>query len=153
MWDELDEAIYRTVHEYRDGNRAGAVALAPRINMNAGTLSNKANPGMEQHQLTLRESIPLQLATGRTDIAAAYAQALGGVYVPLGDFSGTSDTELLNIWAGMDEQDGRMAGAAREVLEDGRVTREELRRLKREVWRSIQVRLEFYHRMEAICDD
>lgn len=150
MWDMLDDAIYKTVHDYRDGTRSGAQALAPRVNMNAGTLTNKANPGMETHHLTLRESIPLQLIANDYRIAEAYCIELGGTFLNLPDIGATSDAALLDIWARLAEEQGEAAHAIRMALDDGDVTRKELGTIKTEIHQAICVWLELYKRIESI---
>ena len=150
MWDLVDDAIYKTIHEYKDGHSGGAVALAPKINTNAGTLNNKANPGMERHQLGLKESIPIQYAATDFRIAHAYCQALGGVFMRVENLAGTSDVELLNTWARLIEEEGETAAAIRRALEDGDVTSEELKEIKRETFEDIQIKLELFRRLESI---
>jgi hypothetical protein len=51
----LDEAQYRVVHDFK----GGVVALAPLVRMNPGTLSNKVNPSVETHHLTVDEAVAL----------------------------------------------------------------------------------------------
>lgn len=159
MWDAIDDAIYHTVHGFQDrsargakGSR-GAEGLAPRVNMNAGTLSNKANPGMEGHQLTLKESIPIQLTTNDYRIVQAYCHALGGVFMPIENLDGTSDMELLNTWAKLVQEEGETAAAIREALQDSKITRDELQIIRRETFEDITVKLELLNRLEAIADE
>lgn len=152
MWDLLDDAIYHTVHDYRDGPRSGAQALAPRVNMNAGTLTNKANPGMETHQLGLRESIPVQLVSGDYHIAEAYCIELGGIFLRLPDIGFTGDAALLDIWARLSEEQGKSAHAIRLALDDGTITHKEIAEVKTKIHKSICVWLELYKRIEGIYE-
>ncbi|MBN8922383.1 MAG: hypothetical protein BGP10_12255 [Rhodanobacter sp. 68-29] len=77
LYGSVENAIYQTVNGYVDPatRRRGAVALAPQVGMLPATLSNKANP-LQDHQLTLRESIPVQLVANDFQILHAYAQTL-----------------------------------------------------------------------------
>jgi len=156
-FDDLDDAIYRTVHDFKTvrGSKTikGAVALAPLINMPAGTLNNKAKPGYETHQLGIKETIPIQLTTDNFIIAEAYCRALDGVFMRFGDLSGTSDVELLTTWAALMAEEGETAEAIKKSLEDGKVTRAELRVIRRETFEDITVKLELLQRLEAICDE
>lgn len=65
--DDLDQAIYSTVHS----SRIGAKKIAQRIGISDQVLLNKANPSNETHKLTVREALAIQLATKKKDIARA----------------------------------------------------------------------------------
>ncbi len=149
MFDVVDEAIYRTVH----GFPGGAVKLAPRVNMNAGTLSNKANPTMDAHQLTVRESLSIQLSTSDCQIFYAMGVVLSHACIPLGSFNGISDLELLSSYADYHAEVGKTAQSVRDAVADGRITREECARVKRHIHRETQRAFEFLSRLEALVDD
>lgn len=127
LFGALDSAIYRTVNGFVDPvtRGRGATALAPRLNIAAGTLSNKANPTQE-HQLGLRESISLQLATLNFDILYAYTGALGHVAYRLPDADHQGDVELLDSYCELHARVGRLATEIREALVDSRITFEEV---------------------------
>ena len=75
---EGDERITATDYvdpQTQDPRSRGSRALAPKVAMLPGTLSNKANPNCE-HQLSLRESIPVQLVSNKFSILHAYARSL-----------------------------------------------------------------------------
>lgn len=153
MIDALEQAIYDTVHAYRGRRgRRGALALAPRIGMNPGTLNNKAYPGHES-QLSLRESIPLQLVAGDFRILDTYAAELNHHVIPRGDFDRTSDSELLDLYAKYHAQVGQAAGAVSQALADGRVTKAEVRRVRAEFLNAARANLEFVARLDAIAED
>lgn len=149
MYDSLDEAIYSTCHEFR----GGAVRLAPRVGMNAGTLSNKANPGMESHQLGLRESIPIQRIADDYRILHAYAAALDHTAIPLGDFSACSDLELLELYAKYHARVGEMAKELHDTLADRKVTRREFSIVKHRSDEAVRANRELLSRLEALIDD
>lgn len=149
MFDPLEQAIYDTVHRFR----GGAVRLAPRVGMNAGTLSNKANPGMETHQLGLRESVPIQRVSGNFSILHAYAAVLDHVAVKIGDYANCSDVELLDIFAKYCAEFGESAGAIHEALRDRRVTRDEFRKVQAEIFQDFRAGMELLTRLEALIDE
>ena len=153
MIDALDQAIYDTIHDYR-GRRGqrGATALAPRVGMNPGTLQNKAYHGHES-QLSLRESIPIQLQTGDFRILNTYCEELGFVAMPIGDFSGVSDLALLDLYADYHAEIGEAAWAISDSLADGRITRTEVRRVQRELMQATSAGLAFLARMEALAEE
>ena len=149
MIDALAQAIHDTVHQF-DG---GAMALAPRVGMNPGTLNNKAYPDNVDAQLNLRESIPLQRETRDYRILATYAHLLDHAVIPLGDFSGCSDVELLDLYAGYHVEIGETAGHIRTALASKQISRSHLRTVRREMIEDIQAGLSFLARLEALADD
>lgn len=154
MQDQLEHAIYRTVHEYRNGRHRGAAALAMMVGANAGTLANKANPAMETHQLGLRESIPVQRIAGDFRILHTYAAALGHVAVPeSGDYADCSDIELLDVYAKWHADLGAKCAAIRAALADGRMTRAEYRAIREASDQAARTRMELLGRLEALIDD
>ena len=154
MSDALQQAIHDTVHEYpiwSDRKKPrGAVALAPMVNMQAGTLSNKANTIMETHQLTLAESIPIQREAQDYRITDAYCMTLGGVFLRFHDLKFVSDQQLLDVWAKYIQEDGETAKAVSEALADGNINEKEMDRIEKEVNEDIQAKLELLHRVKEI---
>lgn len=123
LFSALDSAIYETVNSFVDPvtKGRGATALAPRLNIAAGTLSNKANP-LQEHQLSLRESISLQLATIDFGILHAYNGALGHVGFRLPDADQIGDVELLDAYCELHTRVGHLAQTIRNALLDHRVS-------------------------------
>lgn len=148
MFDSIDEAIYKVVHDHP----GGAAKLAALVNMNAGTLSNKANPGMEFHQLTVKEAVAIQNVRKDYRILQAQATELSFAVVPLGNFEGVSDVEVLTAYANYHSCIGTTSAAVSEVLEDRRITRQEYERVKEEFFHAASTGLEFLNRMEALID-
>lgn len=149
MFDQIEQAIYDVVHDHP----GGATKLSALVNMNAGTLSNKANPGMEYHQLTVKEAVAIQFARQDFRILAAEAAALGFAIVRLGDFDGVPDLEILTAYANYHSSIGLTATCIAETLEDQKVTRSEFERVRREFFNAASTGLEFLKRMEALIDD
>ena len=147
--DDLDHAIYRTVHDYR----GGAPALAPLVGMNAGTLTNKADPAMEGHQLSVRQAIAIQHATGSRRIIEAEAALLHGAFVPLGDYSDLTDLELLESYAQWHAAIGRTAEAVRGAVAERRISPEAVRQVRRELYADAARGFEFLARLEALASD
>lgn len=153
MMDLVEKAIYETVHGYRAGANRGAVALAPRVGMRAGTLSNKADPAMESHQLTLRESIPIQQIAQNFSILYAYAAVLDHCAVELGDFNQTSDVEMLDLYCEYHARIGTGAQALRNALQDRRITFIEARNVKCALLEQIRAGMELQARVEALAGE
>jgi len=149
MIDALAQAIHDTVHQCK----GGALALAARIGMNPGTLNNKAYPGSDDAQLNLRESIPLQLETRDFRILATYAHLLDHAVIPVADFSGTSDLELLNLYAAYHVDIGETAQQIRDALGTQRISRRHVLTVRREMIEDMQAGLAFLARLEALADE
>lgn len=149
----LDEAVYQTVHEYVDprGRAKGAVALAPRVGMNPGTLSNKANPLQDTAQLTLAEAVTIQTVAQDFRILHALAAALDHCAYRLPAPVPVSDVALLDSYADMHAALGRKATALRRVLEDGRVTPAEVNELRQLLDDAIRSGLQLLSRLEGLA--
>lgn len=80
----------------------------------------------------------------------AIEQALGRVGVEVGDYSGTSDLELLDLWAHWLAEQGRTAARIREALSDGVIDEQEFVDIRREVFRDLGAELALLARLEAI---
>jgi len=145
----LDEAKYRVVHDFP----GGAPALAPLVNMNSNTLSNKVNDRQDSHHLTVDEAVAIQNATQDFRILYAEAMLLQHVCLPIDDYAGISDIELLNAYASYHAECGETAVAIMDALEDGEIKRHEVERVRREMFEDFQRGLAFLARMEALCDE
>lgn len=144
--DAIDEAGYRLVHDYP----GGAPKLAPKVGMNVGTLLNKANPSQEKHQFTVREALAIQSLRGTTEMIDAEAQVLGGVFVRLGDFSGNSDLELLDLYAEYHAEIGETAQALRQALQEKTLTPALYREVEREAFEDAQAMFALLARLRAL---
>jgi len=149
MFDTLDRAIYGLIHD----QKGGATQLAPLVNMNPGTLANKANPAMEHHHLTVKEAVAIQNTTQDFRVLAAEAAVLNHAIVPLGNFEGVSDLEILTSYANYHSKIGRTSTVVAEVLNDQRVTLEEYQAVRKEFFNSVSTGLEFLNRLEALTDE
>ena len=146
LFTPLDEAKYRVVHDFS----GGAAALAPLVRMNPGTLSNKVNPSVETHHLTIDEAVAIQHTARDCRILYAEAHLLGHTCIPLGEFASISDTELLDAYARYHAEVGETAEAIRASLADGRVTPAEFAHIDREMMEDIQAKFELRARLKAL---
>lgn len=144
---EWELAAYKTVHEH-----GGAERLSQFLACRAGTLNNKVDPACDTHHLTIAEAIALQLNTNTRHIIQAEAQALGGTFVQLGEYPHVSDMVLLDAWAEHQASLGRTADAIRSSLEDGLITRSELREIRREMFEDFRLAMGLFARLEALCN-
>ena len=149
MFDTIEKAIYSLVHD----QKGGATQLAPLVNMNPGTLANKANPAMEHHHLTVKEAVAIQNTTKDFRVLAAEAAVLNHAIVPLGNFDGVSDIEILTAYANYHSDIGQTSIVIAEALNDNRVTQLEFQSVRGEFFKSVSTGLEFLNRLEALIDD
>jgi hypothetical protein len=149
MFDTIEKAIHGLIHD----RKGGAVQLAPQVNMNPGTLANKANPAMVNHHLTVKEAVAIQKVTKDFRVLAAEAAALNHAIVPLGNFEGISDVEILTAYANYHAKIGKTSGIIAKTLNDHRVTRQEYRAVHTEFFHAVGTGLEFLSRMEALIDE
>lgn len=150
FFSQLDEARYRIVHEYP----GGAVRLAPLVGMRPGTLSNKVNPEVETHHLSVDEAVAIQHAARRADILLAEAALLGYACTPVDKQpGGGSDVDLLLQYAVINSELGDVAQAMIDALADGRFERHEFETVRREIYEAINAQVELMHRLEAVIDE
>lgn len=154
LYDPVDRAMHQTVHEFVDvkTRSRGAVALAPKMGLQPGTLSNKVNPTIDSHQLGLRESIPLQLTAGNFTILHAFAAALGHCVYPLPGDCVASDVELLTQYAEFHARVGMHSGSIREALRDGRISADEVANVRQSFDDLVRAGLCVLLRLEALAD-
>lgn len=146
-WSDLDEAKHHLVHEHP----GGAKALGPLVGINPGTLSNKVNPSMEHHHLTVDEAVRIQAVRRRYDVLHAEARALGHVCVQINDYSGISDEALLDAYAAYHADVGQTAQAVREALASGEgITQAAVEKIRRELYEDAAAGFEFLARLEAL---
>ena len=147
-YSDIDQAKYDLVHQHP----GGAVALAPLLRMNPGTLSNKVNPLMETHHLTVDEAVQIQLVRRDFRLFHAEARAFNHIAVPAPDLGNVADMELLSAWADWHADIGETTALIREVLSGGRIDRRQLAEIKREMFEDFQRELELLQRLEALVD-
>lgn len=143
--DPIDLAAHELVDSYPGKAKAlGALAHIP-----PGTLANKSNPN-QPGQLNVRELVTVTALARNFVLMDAIEQALGRVGVEVGDYSGTSDLELLDLWAHWLAEQGRTAARIREALSDGVIDEQEFVDIRREVFRDLGAELALLARLEAI---
>ena len=149
LFTPLEQSQYDVVHQFP----GGAVKLASLAGMSAGTLSNKVNPGMETHKLSVGEAVVIQNLARDYRILHAEASALSHVCIPLVDLSRVSDTELLNAYARVHMEMGEMAAAINAAFDDKRILRAEFNRIAKESDDAVRAMFELRARLEALIDD
>jgi len=147
-YSDLDKAKYAVVHDFKP---RGALSLAPLVRMNPGTLSNKVNPSIDTHHLTVDEAVSIQAISGDCRILRAEAAALGHVCWKLPEVIFGSDVELLNAYADWTREIGETAASIQKLLE-GRITRDKLAEVHREMDEDFRAALMLFARFERLRD-
>ena len=152
----LAAAAKATIHDF-PGSAAGLVTTLRqtdnRYKKAPHTLLNEVNANSSQHKLGLFDSVLFQLASNDYRMLHAQCAALSHVAVPLGDFSGVSDVELLEAYANWHADIGMVAKEMAEAFADRRVTSPEFLILKELIYQTSRTGMELLSRLEAVVDD
>jgi hypothetical protein len=149
MFDPIDDAIYRVVHDFPPG----AAQLATRVNISVLDLHNKAVPGREFKPLTVKEALAIQTAAGDVRILQAEAQTLGQFCLPVQDFSDLPDVELLSGYADWHASYGALLLSVTHALADGHVSRDEVNDLRQVLQQDAARGHALLARLEALIDE
>lgn len=149
MFDPIEQAMYSMVHDF-DG---GAIKLAAKVNMNAGTLQHKVNPTMENHHLTLKEAVNLMNTTGDFRLLHSLCHELGFACVSTAEHADMSDVEFLTVYTRAIALIGVLSNEINDVFSDGHIERKEVNRVQAGTVAAIAALAELPPRLEAMCDD
>lgn len=153
--DRLGAALYDLVHDYRDpqSGQCGAPALGTRINVNPGTLGNKASPQMTGHHFNVHELRAAMLVA--TDFRALYALAndCHHACVPLSNEKFVADQHLLDALLKITREEGDVALAIQRALADGEITADEFRGIESEIDDVLRAILELRDRVGSLVVD
>lgn len=150
-WTPIQEAAYRMVHEFREGRpNSGASALAPLVGKTPRSLDNEVNPDATGAKLGIDDAITLMHATQDFRLLEATAAALGFAVVKVGDFSGLSDMELLDVYTKWNSELGQTHDTIHRALENGDVDEREYAEIEREVFEDFQAELGVLARLKAL---
>lgn len=122
----VSDAAYITGHDYP----GGTAALGPRIGVSGNVLSNKLNPNINTHHLTLSEAMRIMAITGDLRMLHAMASELGVMIKPM---PMVADESLLSALAHTANEFGQYLTAINDALKDGRITKLELRKVEKEL--------------------
>ncbi len=144
--DPVAIAIQNTGKNYHGGARQ----LAIDIGSSPGTFANKTNPNMENHHINIHEMREIMHVSHDYQILYEVARETDHVCVPLEDFSGVSDMELLNAWAAWDAERGETGQAIQRALEDSSITDTEIDKIEKEMFEDFQKELELLNRLKSL---
>lgn len=126
------DAFHETVHSAP----GGCESIAPRMNMSAAILRNKANPNSVTNKPTLDEADRLMGITGNHAILHALAANHGYVCVRVEDGAAPGDMAMLEMVAKVWQTNGEVGAEINKALADGRITRAEIQRVREAVRRT-----------------
>ena len=126
------DAFHKTVH----GAPGGCEAIAPRMGMSAAILRNKANPNSATNKPTLDEADRLMGITEDHSILHALAANHGYVCVRVEEGAAPGDMAMLEMVAKVWQTNGEEGAEINRALEDGRITRAEVQRVREAVKRT-----------------
>lgn len=150
----MKDIIYSEVHQYKGG--CDAVALRMRgmgfPKMSGDTLQKKVSTTCDTHHLRVDEMEVLQEILDTDKFAIGLAKQRFMVCVPVAQFAGVSDQELLDLVFKSEQQRGEWAFACREALEDGRIDLRELERIEKEYLEYVAADAELIARLKSMVN-
>lgn len=145
--DPVDRAIYETAQAWP----GGAKTLALELGLQPGTFSNKCNPNMREHVLNIREAQAMMCHTKNIKILTELARACHHICVPIKDYSGSSDMEILNAWADWDVERSETVTAIRNALSEGKINKRTLDHIHREMFEDFEKELALLERLKSLA--
>jgi len=147
---DLDQAKHDIVHK----GKFTATELSELTDIGYGTLCNKVHTKSPNHFLMVDEAIKIQKIQDVRFLIEAECHDLGGVYIEIPEeIHNTSDVDLIASWAAWHKDTAETGTAISEALKCKRITKDHLKKIRKEMFEDFQRELELYHRMEALCDD
>lgn len=143
----LQDAFYRTVHDYP----GGCESLAPRMSLSAAVLRNKANPNNTANVVTLRDADQAMALSG--DFRVLHELAANHSHIAIrvdatGDSGDLAVLELVtHVWAA----NGNVGAAVEATLADGKVELRELKNVRAAIYRTQQAMLSMLARLEEMA--
>lgn len=103
--------------------------------------------------MSVHTAMAMQALSGTTEFAEAVARESGGVFMPVVQFEGISDMELLDAYMRVIEQEGQIAKDFRDALADGKIERHEYETLRNDVDVQIARSMELLARLKSLIVD
>ena len=144
----LQEAIYKTAHDFKGGARA----LAMRINAHPGTFNNKVDPSMPSHVININEALAVMLVAHDYRILEVLAHETGHALYQLPAVEFPADMDMLSAWADWQNEIAETVRALRSSIDDNKITQAELRTVKKELIEDLQKGLAMLAVMEGMAE-
>ena len=152
--DVIDQAIYDTIHGFRDANtgKKGPFALAKVVNMSGATLQNKANRNEEYANLNVKEARAVMLGAKDFSILHALAAEVNFAAVPLPAVDFPADMDLMVAITEWTTDYGETAKAIHDALSDKKITRSELDVIRKELIQDFEKGIKILDVMEGMAE-
>lgn len=135
----LRDTLYQTIHR----NKKPLKLIAEEIGMSENYLTRAALPDLEESEtgtgcrFPLKKLVPLIRSTGDFAVLDQIEDSLGRVAIPVPKASGTSN-EIVRLTMKSVSEFGELMSVLDASILDGRLTNEEIDRLKAESYDAIQ---------------
>lgn len=143
----VQDAFYHTVHDYK----GGTAELANRMGMSGAILLNKADPNKEHNKPLLKDADMVMGLTGDFRILDAMAAAHGRVVIKAPEPGESCDAAILELMAHSWKSHGDVGMNVHEVLADGKVTPQEIPKVRAAIYRAMQSMNEMLMRLEGMA--
>ncbi len=107
-------------------------AIAAALGQTRMALENRIYERKGQGVL-VETAMQMQAFSGTTLFAEEVARESNGVFIPIQQFDGISDIELLDAYTAMVEDEGKFASHFREFLRDGKIEPHEYEQLEQDM--------------------
>lgn len=142
----IDRALYESAHDFPGGMEA----LANLLGRAVGTAYNKADPGCETHQFTVKETVAMMIASRDFRPAQAICRVIDHAAIPYGDYRRVSDAALLDCHLKVTREMGESAGFIQQALAKGAISPTDWAQIDRELAEDIEAILELRSRLEGL---
>jgi hypothetical protein len=146
---DMPDLVYDIAHSYP----GGIPALAVRLSMSSNVLNKQVNPAIDTHRLALETLIKLlDYADVNKRFTHAQCANNGGVFVSTEQFDGVSDMAVLETLTQLLARFGDLSQNLHKALSDRRVTEDEIRTAKQDMYALNAAGAELIARLESLSD-
>jgi hypothetical protein len=147
----LKDCLYATIHR----NRKPLKAIAEELGMSENYLTRSALPDLEESEtgsgcrFPLKKLVPLIRATGDFSVLDHIEDSLGRVAIPIPKAAGAS-AEIVRLTMKSVKEFGELMSVLDDSIADGRLTGEEIARLRSESYDAIQAISALMYQIENV---
>jgi hypothetical protein len=127
-------------------------AMAAAVGLSRMGLENRIYERKGQ-AIMVETAMAMQAASGTNLFAETVAQDSGGVFIPIQQFEGLADIELLDAYTAMVEDEGKFATDFREALRGKNITREGFKKMRDDIHAQQVHEMELLARIESLVSN
>jgi hypothetical protein len=142
------DAFYQTCKRYPGGFES----LAPRMNMSAQVLRNKANPNASVNHVHICDIENIMTFTGDLAVLHALAQGQGCAVVKVDADGNASDMAVLEMITKVWSSNGNVGAEVNRTLEDGLVESHEVEKVAEAVYRTTEALMTMLGRLRGMAE-